>query len=211
MIRVGQKFRDERQRLGLTLEEVSKATKIRVNFLSAIERGEYHNLPSSAYATGFVKNYSDFLGLSSRETLALFRREFDAEKTFQSVSREAFPVKRFKLSEKVLYIVAIFVLLSLYMIFQYRAVFINPPLTVSSPKNGEVVTSSEVKIKGKTDPNVTVSVNNMPVPIDSKGVFEKNLSVFAGKETITVEAVNRFGRKTQEIIHLTVKPPGDDA
>ena len=52
MIRVGQLLRDERVRKRLTIEEVAKATKIRTNFLSAIEKGEYKKLPSSAYAQG---------------------------------------------------------------------------------------------------------------------------------------------------------------
>lgn len=212
MIRVGNRLREERLKRGLTLEEVAKATKIRTNFLASIEKGEYNKLPSSAYATGFVKNYADFLGLSKRETLALFRREFDEEKTFQ-VLPEGLPdtaeflATRFKLSEKILYIAVVFLGLLVYMAFQYRAVVINPPLTIYSPKEKEVVNSLDVRISGKTDPNVTVTVNNAIVSIDNNGKFEKTISVFAGDQTVTIEAVNRFGRKTREARRITIKPP----
>ena len=83
MIRAGQKLRDERQRRGLTLSEISNATKIKVEFLSAIEKGEYEKLPSASYAHGFVGNYAKFLDFEEEEILALFRREFDGKKVYK--------------------------------------------------------------------------------------------------------------------------------
>src|SRR3989344_231387 len=83
MIRTGQKLRDERIRRGLSIDDVAKATKIRSSFLLAIEKGDYSKLPSSAYVQGFVRNYAEYLGLSKREVLAIFRREFDEEKVFR--------------------------------------------------------------------------------------------------------------------------------
>ena len=82
MINVGQQFSEERIRQKLTLKEVSRATKIREEFLSAIERGDYKKLPSTAYAHGFVSNYAKFLGLSVEKSLAIFRREFDEKKSY---------------------------------------------------------------------------------------------------------------------------------
>ena len=80
MTRVGEKLYEERIKKGYTLEEVSKATKIKVHFLQAIEKGDYKKLPSGTYAQGFVKNYAGFLKLPEHEMLALFKREYDEEK-----------------------------------------------------------------------------------------------------------------------------------
>src|SRR3989344_6308316 len=83
MIRVGQKLAQVRQKKGLTLKDVEDATKIKSTFLSSIEKGEYQDLPSPAYAHGFVKNYAQFLGIPVREIMALFRREFDEKREFR--------------------------------------------------------------------------------------------------------------------------------
>ena len=80
MVHAGIKLYEQRTKKGYTLEEVSKATKIRVSFLECIEKGEYKKLPSGTYAHGFVKNYAKFLGLPENELLALFKREYDEEK-----------------------------------------------------------------------------------------------------------------------------------
>src|SRR5258708_508503 len=89
MVRLGQRLKEERTLKNLTIDEVAKATKIRPQFISAMEQGNYKNLPSKAYAHGFVKNYISFLGLSMRDSLAMFRREFD-EKEYVDVLPESF-------------------------------------------------------------------------------------------------------------------------
>src|SRR5579872_1705923 len=79
MVKLGERLLEERKAQGFSTEEVAKATKIRHEFIEAIEKGDYKKLPSTAYAQGFVKNYVEFLGLPEKELLALFRREFKEE------------------------------------------------------------------------------------------------------------------------------------
>ena len=211
MIRVGQRLRDERLRKGMTIEEVARSTRIRAEFISAIERGNYKNLPSGAYVQGFVKNYISFLGLPSRELLAMFRREFD-EREYIGVLPESFtnaeniPIRRFHIRRVVSIIALVLVPLLIYTFFQYRSAFLNPALTITSPKENAQVSGLTIPVSGKTEPNVTVTINDIPVLIDSEGSFKKLVTVFAGKSTITVKAANSFGRIT--IIERQVKVGG---
>jgi len=211
MIRVGQKLHDARVQKGLMLEDVARATKIKATFLSAIEKGEYKKLPSVAYAQGFVRNYVAFLGLPERDTLALFRREFDEKKVFEvlpeSLSKERdYSSNAFKLHQGT--VVGILILLGLfaYIVFQYKYAFISPALVVSIPKEQQVFTSSDIAVLGKTDQNATVSVNNTPISVDQNGSFKKTISLFSGKQIITIKAINRFGKETTLERHIEVKP-----
>ena len=210
MIRAGQKLRDERQSRGLSLSEVSNATKIRVEFLEAIEKGEYEKLPSPSSAHGFVRNYTRFLKLSEKEILPLFRREFDVEKVYKVlpeglVGQKEIPLKRFKIKQTVILVAFIFSLLLGFIIFQYRYAFINPPLQIDTPKEAQVISTSFV-VAGKTDPNATVSINEDAVALDTEGNFRKNITLFPGKATIKITAQNRLGKKTQIDRHVEVKP-----
>jgi transcriptional regulator with XRE-family HTH domain len=65
MTTIGQTLCDARERLGLTLEEVERATHIRVRHLEALEREAWDALPSPVQARGFLRNYADFLGLDA--------------------------------------------------------------------------------------------------------------------------------------------------
>ena len=210
MIRAGERLYEERIRRGLTLEEVSKATRIRSSFLSAIEKGDYKKLPSGTYALGFVRNYAKFLALPERELLALFKREYDEEKFIKVLPeglarREDFPLKRIKIAQTFKVLSVVFVALLAYILFQYRSAIFNPPLNVSTPKEGEIIKTSQITIIGKTDPNTTVFVNSETASLDRDGNFKKTIGVFTGKSKITIKAVNNFNKTTVVERHIEVK------
>ncbi len=208
MIRVGQKLREARFAKNLTLEEISKATKIKSSFLAAIESGDYKKLPSSAYAFGFVRNYAEFLGLSKRDVLALFRREFADENAYgilpEGLTAASFPVHRLKIKDTAIIIFFVLLVVFSYIAFQYRYTIINPPLEIDSPKENEIFFSQNVVVSGKTDSNATVYINNSLVSLDQQGSFKKNLEFFEGKGTIQIIVVNRFGRKTVLDRHIEI-------
>src|SRR3989337_2619720 len=135
MVKLGDRLQEVRLEKGLSLEEVSENTKIKKTFLEYIEKGEYNKLPSVSYAQGFVRNYAKFLGLPEKGILALFRREFDAEKAFRVLpkgfeSKDEFPMSGFKIRQTAFVVIFIIVFFLLYIIYQYRYAFLNPPLEI---------------------------------------------------------------------------------
>lgn len=208
MIHVGEKLSEERIRKGLNLEEVAKSTKIRISFLSAIEKGDYKKLPSGTYVYGFVRNYARFLGLPEHETLAIFKREYDGE-NFSRVLPEGlardddFPLSRFKITQTLKIFSLIFIALLAYILFQYRAAIFNPPLSISYPLENSIISSQTVTVIGKTDSNAAVFVNSEPAGLDKDGNFRKTVNVFPGKSKITVKSVNNFNKTT--ILERTIE------
>ena len=201
MLKAGERLREERLAKGITLEEASHATKIRSSFLSHIEKCEYDKLPSPAYAQGFVRNYADFLELSEREVLALFRREFDEKRAYKVLPtgfarKEDFPLKKFKVKNTVIFGTLVFIALLFYIFFQYRGAFLGPALYVESPKDKAVVSSANVRVTGHTLPEATVYVNDEAVTVADNGNFRKDINIFPGDNKITVRSLNRFGRET---------------
>lgn len=208
MIRVGDKLKEERIRRGLSLQDVSGATKIRINFLEHIEAGEYEKLPSVTFAQGFVRNYVLFLGLPEKETMALFRREFDEEKVFrvlpEGMAREEFPVRRIKLSQFFL-IGILFIALIGFLLFQYKDAIVAPAVSITTPLENQVYQTTTIEVLGKTNPDNTVFVNSFPVSVREDGTFRKVLSIFQGKNTIEIRVVNRFNKITEIKRQVEVK------
>ena len=56
-------LRHARERLGLSLRDISNGTKIRTSILSSIERNEIDRLPPPIFTRGFVKAYAREVGL----------------------------------------------------------------------------------------------------------------------------------------------------
>lgn len=211
MIRIGNEFAEERKRKNLSIEEVSKATKIREEFLKAIEKGDFKSLPSSAYAHGFVRNYAKFLGLSEEKSLALFRREFDENKNIEVLPRglanpREYLVPRFRIGRSMVLIFGILFVILGFLLFQYRAAFINPGLRVDTPSENQTLNSLTIEVKGKTEPNSTLTIENEPVTIENDGSFEKNINVFPGNTSINFRVENKFGRTTILKRNILVKP-----
>ncbi len=64
---LGSRLKDERERQGLTMEQIMEITKVsRVN-ITAIESGDQKEFPHEVYAKGFIKTYAKALGLDAEE------------------------------------------------------------------------------------------------------------------------------------------------
>ena len=64
MFQIGDSLREARTRRGLTPADVHKAIRIRERYLTALEEERWDMLPGEAYTKGFLRTYSEFLGLN---------------------------------------------------------------------------------------------------------------------------------------------------
>jgi len=71
----GDVLRQHREALGLDLDDVAAALRIKPDYLAALEAGRPDLLPGPTYAIGFVRAYSDHLGLDGSEILRRFKAE----------------------------------------------------------------------------------------------------------------------------------------
>ena len=56
---IGELLTQARMDRGLTLEDVSQATMIRVTYLRALEAEDWSAMPAPAYARGFLRTYAE--------------------------------------------------------------------------------------------------------------------------------------------------------
>lgn len=63
MAYTGSQLKSIREQRGIPLEQVASATRIRLSILQDIEDEEYSELSSSTQTRGFIRLYTDFLGL----------------------------------------------------------------------------------------------------------------------------------------------------
>lgn len=76
--RIGAALREERERQGLTLEDLEERTKIRTRYLRALENEDWDILPGPTYVRGFLRTYADTLGLDPEDLVDDYREEFEA-------------------------------------------------------------------------------------------------------------------------------------
>jgi transcriptional regulator with XRE-family HTH domain len=69
----GERLKKEREKRGLTLEDVSGATKISVRNLRALELEKFDTMPGGIFNRGFVRAYAKHLGLDDDQVVADYR------------------------------------------------------------------------------------------------------------------------------------------
>lgn len=80
---VGEILRRTRVHYGQSLQQIEAVLRIRASQLEALEQGDVSRLPGRVYAIGFVRSYSEYLGLDGDKMVHLFKE--------QSVGRKAKP------------------------------------------------------------------------------------------------------------------------
>jgi len=63
----GEELRREREIRGISLKEISDATKISKRFLDALERNDHRTLPAPVFTRGFVREYARYVGLNAED------------------------------------------------------------------------------------------------------------------------------------------------
>lgn len=66
---LGQRLRAERERQGITLDDVMLDTRMPSQHIESIEKDQYDKLPSEGYLKGYIRNYSRYLKLDPDEML----------------------------------------------------------------------------------------------------------------------------------------------
>lgn len=73
MASFGENLRREREMRGVTLQEISSATKIGVRFLQALESEQFDRIPGGVFTRSFIRAYAKYLGLDEEQVLAEYR------------------------------------------------------------------------------------------------------------------------------------------
>lgn len=211
MKKVGEVLSEYREKLNIPLEKVAQITKIRTEFLEAIEANRFEELPAEPFVKGFLHSYAQFLGLDPETILALLRRDFKTGEKGKVVPRQFLrPLtrKRSWINPHVTVIASVSIVVSLvvaYAAIQVWRLQQPPMLVVSSPLQSAVL-GRNVIVKGMTRSDAVVSVDSMPIAINPDGEFETSLFYpDNGTYSIIIQAEDRHKRVTMVQRTVTVK------
>lgn len=186
----------KRKRMKLSILEVEMATKIRSKYLIALEQDDWFSLPAHTYTKGFVSRYAKFLGLDQVKIMKCYREE---RINFTNTTNLINPTskleeKRFLITPKVvipsvigLALVAIFSFI-IYQVYGFAAA---PALVLTSPDNNSVYENELIDIRGVTDGEASVYINDEEITVSSEGKFVREFKLHSGVNVIEVRAVNK--------------------
>jgi len=212
MITAGEILKKKRESLGKSLNTASQETKIQKRFLVDIENNDYSEFDSTVFLTGFIKIYSQYLGLDTEKILALYRRDVPTKKIQKNSKNKQILTRKAILTPKLF--ITILSVLFFVLVFGYIGLqiykFQSPPkLTITSPKDGDTVEQANIIVEGSTQVGATMEINSTYVELDGNGNFSKEITLIEGSNLITVKAKknNNNVLETVETLKITYKKP----
>lgn len=156
---VGRTLRLLREEQGLDLRQISERLRIRYPYLEAIENSLFDELPGPTYALGFVKAYSEHLGLDSDAIVEQFKTE-QLGKSSKTELVFPSPLSEGRVPSAAILVVAVLLALGTYSAWMYfsgsdeRVAEIVPSLPEKVLESTKVVGSGETqKLVNSNTPN----------------------------------------------------------
>ena len=217
--KLGEVLRTAREAKGVDLTRVERDTKIRERYVSALERGEYRELPGAVYTKGFLRNYGAYLGLDPEYLIDLYRLETTAGASDRPASpapprpiavrrRRAFVVSPGAVVGTILTLaVGALVIWIGYEIFNFAR---TPELRVVAPAGDVAAHAGDtITMIGVTSPNARVTVDglreNPTVTADASGNFEVTVNLVPGSNVIELTALDPVTERTSAAVVRTVQ------
>lgn len=190
----GEALRREREMRGVSLEEVSNATRISTRFLLALENENWHELPGGVFNRGFVRSVSRFLGLDEDALIAEYALVTNDK---PEVAVWATDEKRGRSNAALWVFAALLAVLGVggYFAWQQAGPWLGPKIAELWDRVGRGQGSSGVAAANQNQKAPAAAVPTSTPPQAAAVPDELVLIVEAGKETtvtIAADGVNQY-------------------
>ncbi|MEO6729555.1 MAG: helix-turn-helix domain-containing protein [Candidatus Dojkabacteria bacterium] len=223
---IGERLKTERERLWLSLDEVSNATRISKKYLEAIEENDFEIFSSHTQAIGFIKNYSNFLKIDPVNIIAIYKRDFEAVKQTRKIhkidddelekARNPTLFDKFKqtqLTSKRVWALTSILLILVFVILTtgfIKSAFSPPyfkiiaPINISVSESKDFSTSNKtIQIKGETAGYTLIKLNEIPLVLSTGFTFEsEELPITSEVTKFVITAESQLGVKSQAILNI---------
>jgi cytoskeletal protein RodZ len=212
-----------RERKGVDLMRAERDTKIRVRYLSALERGDYRDLPGAVYTKGFLRNYAIYLGLDPEDVLRQWRRERGEQTAPEAVIVPPRPLEEpsrpLNFSPSVIYaalLTAGVILFFVYLGSQLLRYSKPPELTVTNPAVAVLTVEEDTttyRLAGMTSAGsiVTVAAAGRPeltATAQSSGEWSVQVDLRRGQNRFTITAHNpETGKEAETPREVVIEVP----
>jgi len=198
----GERLKREREMREVSLEELTKATRISTRFLLALENEDWEKLPGGVFGHGFVRTIARYLGLDEESLLG----EYDMARGGQALAEPAKPEERIPSPPKWLptaaVVVVLLIVIALFYAGRYgwRRYAAHRAAKQSAVSSSPAATSQNNSSPGATlaDSSLDLSVSTsaatrVRVMADGKPLFDTELPAgetrhFSAKQQFEVTA-----------------------
>lgn len=204
---VGWKLRRARRKQKISIEKAEEKTKVRGKYLKAIEADDWKEFPNRIYVLGFVRRYSEFLGLDADKILSEFKQQFDdftVSRPSETFAQKNLEEPKIIITPKLIYAVlgalAVATIIG-YMIFAVNKFSKPPVIDITSPTE-DVSKAKDIVIEGKTTSSTIIEINGQNANVEDDGSFTQKVQLEPGVNIFEIKAKSRLGKEKAKILRI---------
>ena len=178
-------LKSKREELSLSIEDICRELKLDKKIIKNIESGNFSNFKSYLFLKGYIKNYADFLSIDINLPESRYKKKY--KNVNESRNKES--KKKYLNKNKYLFILLIFVLLSIFISVYKNKDQENIDVHLIS-ESLEIVETKKLQNDGKlnikNEISKNTSKNNIQKNIVSSGITNNS---FIQNEKIEIENI----------------------
>ncbi len=191
---LGAGLRACREERGMTVAELSSATRVQEKFLLAFEADEYRALPETSYQRVFLREIAAVLGIE--EGPLLERHGIELSQALGAKTKERPPPRAasrssFLVAPRIVSATAV-LLVSLAAVsglgFEVWRIVTPPALALTAPADGELSAGPTALVTGTTEREAALRVNGELVYLRPDGTFAEPVNLHRGVNLIKIAA-----------------------
>lgn len=202
---LGAELRRRREKLGWTLKKTCRETRLLPSYVEAIEQDRLHELPEEPVRSNLLRAYIRALG--DDPELVLLADVRLASTAPREKTQHPLPPQQvtFTLTHRHLKLGGlglVLVALVVYLGTQIQALREPPLLEVTAPADRFVTDVPTIEVRGKTEPEARILVNDEIILKQADGSFAAAIDLQRGTNIISIEAQRKHAKSNR--IYRTV-------
>lgn len=197
---------------GLSPKKIADMTGIPDRYIEMLLQGDTSKLPPSPYVHGYIAKLSGILNFDKDTMWRLYQKESSLTKSGRNdrLPNNRFAVKGISRG----WAVGGFLLVALVLFGGYNiyGIIASPELVITVPaSDNSTVAQETILLQGKTDPAYVVTVNGSEVYVGKDGLFQKEIQLQEGVNTVEFAARKFLGKETRVLRNIVYVVPAKEA
>ena len=187
------------QEHGITVEKLAFTTNIPHRFVAALVNGDFKRLPAKPYVGGYLSKIAAALNVDSTVLLKAYK---ESTEIMRSGENDKLPVNRFaiqNINKNFIIVFLVVILVVGFLSWRMKDILGTPSLRVSLPETTLVSQEQVIKVSGQVSSGDQLTLNREIVYTDEVGVFEKDINLTPGLNTLEFDVKRFLGRETKVI------------
>ena len=210
---LGDKLLHLRKEERLSLKELSQIIRVRIDYLSYLESGQYEKLPGEVYVRNFLKLYAKALRIDPGKVLTMYDNEQrvyrevkPSQVSYTAPGEVSQPAVFFspKLIKRGLICLGV-IILTVYFAQEILGIISPPDLTIETPPDNLVTAERTIIVRGQAEKEAKIYINSEEILADVEGRFEEKLDLQSGINVIKISAKKKHSKESVVLRKIRVE------